>query len=50
MERKIKDIFNEDELQALKDVEKDAIEKAEELPMYIEIDQDRMVSNNEQYN
>ena len=47
MEQKIKDIFNEEEWQALNDSTEGLNLKVQELPRYIEIDQDRMVDNNE---
>ena len=50
MENKIKDIFNEDEWQAINQREKELSEKVKELPMHVEIDQDRMANNNEQCN
>ena len=47
MEHKIRDIFNEDEWQALDDNVEELCQKVKELPMHVEVDQDRMVDNNE---
>lgn len=47
MEQKIKDIFIEEEWQALNDNIEGLSQQVKELPMHIEIDQDRMVDNNE---
>ena len=47
MGQKIKDIFNEKEWQVLNDNVKELSQQVKELPMYIEIDQDRMVDNDE---
>lgn len=47
MDQKVRDIFNEEEWQALSDNTEELSSKVKELPKHIEIDQDRMIDNNE---
>ncbi len=47
MEQNIKDIFNEDEWQALKNNEEELIQKVNNLPIHIEVDKDMIGYNHE---